>query len=226
METHIKSLVVNIQKNIFDYLSRGKNVFATSSFQSHSLPLLHIISTIDKSIPVYFINTGFHFSETLKYREDISLKLNLNLIDLNPLIPKNLQKNNSGYFYFNSDPDYCCFINKIQPVEAILPKYDIWISGVRAEQSINRKYLHEEERMPTGQVKYHPMLGWNSKMIFYYISKHNLPRHPLESKGYYSIGCEPCTRKSIADTDRGGRWFGLTKTECGLNTGFINKNKD
>lgn len=200
------------------YRSEGKRVFATSSFQTHSIPMLHLISRIDKDIPVFFINTGFHFPETVKFRDLVIEKLGLKMVDLHSMVSRNLQRDQKGQFYFTSDPDYCCFLNKTQPMEPILAEYDVWMNGIRGDQNANRKSMQIEQPAPKGAIRFHPMLDWNMKMIYDYIREFNLPKHPLENQGYLSIGCEPCTRKVDLSNDRSGRWFGLNKTECGLHT--------
>ena len=96
-----------IKNKLESYKAEGKTMFTTSSFQSHSIVLLHILSQIDKSIPVYFINTGFHFPETLKYRDQITDLFGLNTIDVHPETPKAMQKDADGKFLFTSNPDYC-----------------------------------------------------------------------------------------------------------------------
>lgn len=215
--------IEEIEIKIKEYHSSGKKMFLTSSFQTHSIPLLHIISRIDPTIPVLFINTGFHFPETVKFKDDIAALFGLNILDVKSLVARNLQRNEGGQFYFTSDPDYCCFINKTQPVEPFLAEYDIWINGIRADQNANRKNMQIEQAAPFGSVRFHPMLDWTSKMIFEYAQEHKLPKHPLENQGYLSIGCEPCTRKVDLSNERAGRWFGLNKTECGLHTDLVSK---
>lgn len=223
MEKSITQELINISKAIENYKSQGLQMFATSSFQTHSIPMLHILSEIDKTIPVYFINTGFHFPESLYFRDKVSEAFGLNLIDLQPLTPKNLQRDLKGNLYFTSDPDYCCYLNKIQPMDIPMAKHDVWINGIRADQNANRKSMGSEMKTPDGKRRYHPMLNWTNKMIFEYASKHKLPKHPLESKGYLSIGCEPCTQKFSFDDERSGRWKGMKKTECGLHTDLVKK---
>ncbi len=212
-----------IAEQINKYKIANKKLFATSSFQTHSIVMLHLLSRIDKSIPVYFLNTGFLFPETITYKDNIAKEFGLNIINLSSFIPKHLQKNSSGEMLFTNDPDYCCFINKVQPVEPLLKLMDVWINGVRADQSSHRKNLNIEEKTKFNAIRYHPMLDWTSKMIFDYLKEYNIPRHPLEEKGYLSIGCEPCTRKVTGNDIRDSRWFGMNKTECGLNTELINK---
>jgi phosphoadenosine phosphosulfate reductase len=211
-----------IKTQIESYRSKGLKLFTTSSFQTHSLVLLHMLSRIDKLIPVYFINTGFHFPETLSFKEEIANLFELDVRDVVSGTPKNMQRDALGRLLFTSDPDHCCYLNKTQPLEAVLAEHDVWINGVRADQSSVRKNFKIEESASFDTLRFHPMLEWTPKMIYYYLKEHNIPRHPLELKGYQSIGCEPCTRKCDLHADiRQGRWFGLKKTECGLNTQLI-----
>ncbi|ABG58234.1 phosphoadenylyl-sulfate reductase [Cytophaga hutchinsonii] len=214
-----------IHLKLTEYQEKGLKLFTTSSFQTHSIVLLHILSEFDPSIPVYFINTGYHFPETVLYRDQIADLFNLkNIKVVSSATPRNMQKDAEGRLLFTSDPDYCCYLNKVQPLDAVLPDYDIWINGVRADQSAVRKSFSVEQPAPHDTIRFHPMLDWDVRMIEKYIKEHKIPRHPLEEKGYLSIGCEPCTRKFDLETyNRQGRWFGLNKTECGLNTELVSK---
>ncbi|MEM9338074.1 MAG: phosphoadenylyl-sulfate reductase [Bacteroidota bacterium] len=211
-----------IASKINAYQSEGKKLFTTSSFQTHSLVLLHIVSQIDHTIPIYFINTGYLFPETVSFRDQVAKAFNLTLVDLKPDTPKHLQRAPDGKLMYTTDPDYCCFLNKTQPMEAILAKHDVWINGVRGDQSAIRKAMKVEQPAPHNCTRFHPMLDWDKKQIFAYIKAHDLPRHPLDAKGYMSIGCEPCTRKiDLEMQEREARWFGLNKVECGLHTDLI-----
>lgn len=213
-----------IKEKIEGYLSKGKKIFTSSSFQTHSIPLLHIISRIDPSIPVYFLNTGYHFSETIEFRDQIVDLLNLNLVDLKPDTPKIMQLDPDGKLLFTSDPDHCCYLNKTQPLEQILLRFDVWVNGIRAEQNAFRSDMKVEQSAKHDVIRFHPLIGWTAKDIFEYRKKYDLPEHPLESQGYFSIGCEPCTRKlDLEMQDREARWYGLNKTECGINTELIKK---
>ncbi|MFI5172963.1 MAG: phosphoadenylyl-sulfate reductase, partial [Chitinophagales bacterium] len=201
-------------------------LFTSSSFQTHSTVLLHIISRIDKTIPVYFLHTGFHFPETLLYKNKISELFGLTTIDLVSSTPKIRQVDEHGRFLFTSDPDYCCYLNKVQPMEPLLDFYDVWINGVRADQNETRSTFNVEEKTNRHAIRYHPVLRWTNKMIYDYIREFNIPKHPLDEKGYLSIGCEPCTRKidvELMFDERQARWYGMNKTECGLNTELIKK---
>lgn len=216
--------IETINEKIEGYLSQGKKIFTSSSFQTHSIPLLHMISRIDASIPVYFINTGYHFSETIEFRDQIIDLLKLKVIDLKPDTPKIMQLDPDGKLLFASDPDHCCYLNKTQPLEQVLLRFDVWVNGIRAEQNATRSDMKMEQPAKHNVIRFHPLIGWTSKDIYDYRKKYNLPEHPLEQKGYFSIGCEPCTRKlDPALQEREARWYGLNKTECGINTELITK---
>lgn len=217
--------IESIKKNIAAFKNEGKKIFATSSFQTQSIPLLHIISRIDNSIPIYFTNTGYLFPETLSFKDDLAKKFDLNIIELFSDTPKVHQLDEDGHLLFASDPDYCCYLNKISPLEPILMEYDVWINGVRADQNANRKNMKEFQDAAYSTVRYHPILQWKSRDVYQYIADNKLPSHPMEKKGYLSIGCEPCTRKFVdGGNERNARWFGMNKTECGLHTELADPN--
>lgn len=223
-QAYFEQKTADIREIVTGFLNDGKRLFIGSSFQTHSIPLLHIIRSISREIPVYFIDTGFHFPETIAYKERITEQLDLDVTNVRSMVCKRLQCDAEGMFYFATDPDHCCYLNKIQPLEHVLIAHDIWINGVRADQSETRRKMGKFAQGPFNTKRYHPVLDWNSKDIYYYRKLYDLPAHPLEEKGYFSIGCEPCTRKvdPLGD-ERQGRWFGMKKTECGLHTELIQK---
>ena len=204
------------------YLDEGKKLFATCSFQSQSLPLLHIISRVDREIPVYYASTGFLFPETVRFADQLQEQLGLNVISLRPEAPKIKQMDRAGRFLYASDPDHCCYLNKVRPLEPVMMAHDIWINGVRADQGAVRAAMAEEEPAEFNCMRYHPMLQWDARMVYYYRQYHDLPGHPLEAQGYLSIGCEPCTSQAFGEgNERNARWFGMNKTECGINTTLV-----
>lgn len=215
--------ITPIRDKIEQFQAQGKSVFTTSSFQTHSIVLLHIISRINQNIPVYFINTGYHFAETIKYKDEVAAAFGLKVINLSSLVPKSMQRNKEGNLLFTSDPDYCCYLNKVQPVEGLFNIYDVWINGIRADQNGHRQHLQDEMLVQKNTLRYHPMLHWTNSMIEQYLDHYGLPHHPLEESGYTSIGCEPCTRPAEGAGIRGGRWYGQNKSECGLNSDLIVK---
>lgn len=211
-----------IVERLRDYVDAGNKVFATCSFQTQSLPLLHMISRAERDIPVYYTNTGFLFPETIRFADQLAEQFKLRVIGLRPEVTKIQQMDHRGRFLYTSDPDQCCYLNKVQPLEPVLIEHDIWINGIRADQSEVRAQMREQEPAQHGCVRYHPMLEWDSRMVYYYRRQHDLPEHPLEAHGYLSIGCEPCTTKFLGDgNERNSRWFGMNKTECGLNTALV-----
>jgi phosphoadenosine phosphosulfate reductase len=195
----------------------GPKVAASSSFQTQSVPLLHLISQICPDMPVIFLDTGFHFPETLKFRDELQKQLDLNIVIASPLMEKNHLLTQYGQPLYRHDPDLCCYINKVEPMQRALTGFNGWISGVRRDQTASRKDLSILEASPTGPLKIYPMLNWTRRQIFNYIDKHDLPVHPLLAQGYTSIGCVPCTRPVSTDEDeRAGRWAGTDKIECGI----------
>ena len=227
MSTKFTEFHNKIEDKILEYKKLDKNIFITSSFQTYSMPLLHIISLIDNSIPIYFLNTGFHFAETIEFKNRIENMFNVKIIDVASEISKVNQVDENGMFHYVNNISYCCYINKVLPMQGIFNKYDVWISGIRKDQNANRAKMSETHITKEGIERYHPILDWTSKMVWDYIDEYNLPTHPLEEKGYLTVGCEPCTSKFIdskLDTLRdGSRWEGMNKTECGLHTDLANK---
>ena len=223
MKEEIQLRIKEIEVYLKGYMDEGKQFFASSSFQSHSIPMLHILNSIAPNFPVYFIDTGFHFPETLEFRDHVASQLNLNVKNQRGATSLVNQLSKEDRFLFQSDPGYCCTINKTQPMDSLMMQYDIWITGVRKDQNANRSSMGYEAEGPHNTMRFHPMIHWNSKMIWEYRKMHNLPTHPLEEQGFLSIGCLPCTQKLSLETDdgRGGRWKGMKKNECGLHTDLI-----
>lgn len=194
-----------------------ENAVVSSSFQTQSIPLLHIISQTCPKLPIVFIDTGFHFPETLAFRDELQSRYGLNIIVVRPSISKSQLFQQHGEGLYRRDPDLCCYINKVEPMQRLLSTKHAWIAGVRRDQTQNRKGLHVLEPQSTGLLKIHPMLNWTKEDIQAYIHEHNLPPHPLYEQGYRSIGCAPCTRPVLTlEDDRSGRWSDSGKTECGL----------
>ena len=223
MKEEIQLRIKEIEVYLKGYMDEGKQFFASSSFQSHSIPMLHILNSIAPNFPVYFIDTGFHFPETLEFRDHVASQLNLNVKNQRGATSLVNQLSKEDRFLFQSDPGYCCTINKTQPMDSLMMQYDIRITGVRKDQNANRSSMGYEAEGPHNTMRFHPMIHWNSKMIWEYRKMHNLPTHPLEEQGFLSIGCLPCTQKFSLETDdgRGGRWKGMKKNECGLHTDLI-----
>lgn len=185
-------------------------VLVTSSFAATSAYFLHIISRIRPEQEIAFIDTGYHFPETTAYKQYLIDLFKLRTFDVRAEDWKHLFTESDRTY--ERDPDYCCTINKVEPLDLIKPNYHVWVSSLMTWQTDNRSEMQifEERR---GIVKFNPMIDVSRAERDAYIATHQLPFHPLVAKGYSSIGCTHCTVKGDG---RSGRWVGKPKTECGL----------
>ena len=190
-----------------------------SSFGAESAVLLHLIASVDPAVPVLFLDTGKHFPETLAYRDQLVERLGLNLVVLTPDADALAKKDESG-LRWSYDPDGCCDIRKVRPLEQALVSYDASFTGRKAFQAATRANLPRFEIDSSdgqGRLKSNPLIDWSAADIAAYFAAHDLPRHPLIAAGYPSIGCSPCTTQVAPGEDpRSGRWKGWDKTECGI----------
>ena len=190
-----------------------------SSFGAESAVLLHLVSEIDRSIPVLFLETGKHFPETLAYRDELTDLLGLNRVDVYPDLA-DLQSRDETGLRWSYDPDGCCELRKVRPLEKALAPFDASLTGRKAFQSSTRANLPRFEVDTSdaqGRLKVNPLIDWKAEDIAAYMSVHELPRHPLVERGFPSIGCSPCTRAVAPGEDpRAGRWSGWDKVECGI----------
>lgn len=192
-------------------------IVVTSSFQTQSVPLLYMISKYTPEMPVLFVDTGYHFPETIEFRVRLCKELNLNTIIAKPDPPVSANSNNNGISPFK-DPDTCCMVNKVTPIRKVIQEQDAWVSGIRRDQASTRNQTSFFSYNSFYSVyKISPLANWTSRDIQHFIDKHHLPRHPLWGKGYQSIGCSPCTLPAISGKgERSGRWTWVDKIECGL----------
>src|SRR5262245_40115024 len=195
------------------------DVFLTCSFQHDGVVLAHMVREIAPEVPVVFINPGFHFPETLAYRDEIVSRYNLKLVELHPIMPREEFATRHGLDLYARNPDLCCHINKVEPLRRYLPEMRAWINGRRRDQGITRQEIQVVEAYRGGPYKVNPIASWTARDTFYYMERNGIPTHPLFELGYASIGCAPCTRPVLPGEDeRAGRWAGQAKTECGLHT--------
>ncbi len=195
-----------------------QNLVLTCSFQHEGVVLAHMLRSIKPDIPVLFINTRFHFEETLAYRDTIKKLLELNLVEVQSNLPLEDFTVRSGEGPGEKPPADCCRISKVGPLLGALEGVRAWINGRRRDQTPERRRIGHIE--PQGKlIKVNPLARWTSKDTFRYLSAHGLPLHPLFERGYTSIGCRPCTAPPIPGEDeRSGRWSGASKRECGIHT--------
>ncbi|MEO1538016.1 MAG: phosphoadenylyl-sulfate reductase [Pseudomonadota bacterium] len=191
-----------------------------SSFGADSVVLLHMVSVIDRTTPVLFLDTEMLFPETLDYQRDLAERLNLNLQVIRPDRDVTFLQDPNNRMHVHN-PDGCCAIRKDAPLQAALAPFDAWITGRKRFQGGQRAALNFFEADDGGRIKINPVAYWSVQDLSDYITNNRLPRHPLVAKGYPSIGCAPCTTRVAEGEDlRAGRWRGQAKTECGIH--FVN----
>ncbi|WP_196774268.1 phosphoadenylyl-sulfate reductase [Rhodovulum sp. MB263] len=190
-----------------------------SSFGTESAVLLHYVTRILPQIPVLFIETGRHFDETLTYRDRLVRLFDLNLVEVRP-DPAIIAAEDPDRRLAEEDPNMCCLLRKTFPLADALAGVDTWISGRKRYQGATRAALPAIERDGT-HLKVNPLAFWHRADLDAYFVAHDLPRHPLEARGFRSVGCAPCTRAVRAGEDaRAGRWAdNPDKTECGIHLG-------
>jgi phosphoadenosine phosphosulfate reductase len=191
----------------------------TSSFQTECMVLVHLVTRQRPDIPVLFLDTGYHFAETYAYRDRMAAQFNLNLVNLQSRLTVTQQEGQFGILY-QSAPDRCCGMRKVEPLFAGLEPYDVWFTALRRDQSPTRANLREtdEFRLPSGKLllKVSPLADWTARDVWSYLKENEIPVLPLYDRGYTSIGCEPCTSLPLDPTNpRSGRWAGQ-KLECGI----------
>lgn len=202
-----------------EHLEHAQRTCLTSSFQAEDVAVLHMALQIQPRIPVLFLETGYHFPETLAYRDRISAEWNLNLINVVPELTVPEQESQFGILY-QSAPDRCCGLRKVEPLFRALGSYTTWITGLRRQQSKSRANLqpHEFFTLPSGHMlaKLSPLAEWTTRDVWHYTERNSIPLLPLYDQGYTSIGCAPCTSLPFDASDpRSGRWSGR-KLECGI----------
>ena len=199
--------------------SLAGDVCLVSSFGAESAVLLHLVTQAKADVPVLFLDTGKHFPETLAYRDTLTERLGLNIINLTPDAAELAARDENG-LRWSYDPDGCCEIRKVKPLAKVMQRFDASITGRKGFQSGTRQGLPRFEIDSSdaqGRLKINPLASWDKDALSAYFETHDLPRHPLEAQGYPSIGCSPCTSKVAPGEDpRAGRWRGWDKTECGL----------
>jgi phosphoadenosine phosphosulfate reductase len=199
-------------------------VAMSSSFQTQSMPLLHMVTSLKRGIPVFFIDTGYHFWETLMFREKIASEWQINVIDLYRDSRWDVFAKQNTRSLPIADPNLCCYLHKVQPMQKALKDIKAWISGIRRDQTAVRANAKILELQEDGLLKINPLLNWTKADIKKYMEENHLPAHPLYEKGYRSVGCAPCTVAiGLNDDERAGRWAGRGKVECGLHTDMFTK---
>ncbi|GGK58173.1 phosphoadenylyl-sulfate reductase [Ornithinimicrobium pekingense] len=197
---------------------RGR-VAVACSMQDTVLP--HVVAEHLPGVDVLFLDTGYHFPETVATRDRVADLLDVTVVDVRPELTVAAQDARLGKDLFARDPGACCRLRKVEPLRRALAGYDAWVTGVRREEGPTRAdtpLVTWDEAF--GLVKVNPLAAWTSEQVRAHAERHLLPANPLLAQGYPSIGCAPCTRPVVdGDDPRAGRWAGFAKTECGLHPG-------
>ncbi len=188
-----------------------------SSFGAESAVLLHLVSVIAPATPVLFVDTQMLFAETLAYQHDLAQRLGLRDLRTVRADPGAIAVADPDDRLHRRDPDACCALRKVAPLEAALAGFDGWITGRKRFQGTTRAALDFFEADAAGRIRVNPLAHWRREDIEDYMANNALPRHPLVARGFPSIGCAPCTSPVAPGEDpRAGRWRGRDKTECGI----------
>ncbi len=205
----------DILKATVDHLFAG-DIAVVSSFGAESAVLLHMVATLDGSLPVMFVDTGKHFGETTAYRDRLISHLALTNVRAVKPDPSALAARDPEGMLFNTNADHCCALRKTEPLNRALEPYRAWITGRKRFQTAERSDLEIFEEFD-GRTKINPLAAWGVADIADYVDRHDLPAHSLVAQGFRSIGCMPCTTRTLSGEDaRAGRWRGSEKTECGI----------
>jgi phosphoadenosine phosphosulfate reductase len=194
----------------------GDRLCATSSMTDGVIA--HLVSQVKPGMDMLFLDTGYHFAETIGTRDAVGAVYDVNVINVRPDQSVAEQDRRYGADLWSRDPNLCCFRRKVAPLEKALTPYDAWITGVRRDESPARartKVVSWDRRQ--GKVKIAPIARWTAADLDAYVNENGILRNPLLMDGYASIGCRPCTRRVAPGEDpRAGRWAGTDKTECGI----------
>lgn len=194
----------------------GDRIAVTSSMSD--AVIVHLASAIRPGIDVVFLDTGYHFPETIGTRDAVSAVYPVTLVNVTPSRTVAEQDAALGPRLYGRNPDLCCYLRKVEPLERALGSYDAWITGVRREETpLRRSARVVEFDARRRKVKVNPIVAWTSEQVDDYIADNGVLVNPLVYDGYPSIGCRTCTMRVEPGADaRSGRWAGTGKTECGL----------
>ncbi len=203
----------------------GERAAVGTSFQGAGLVMLHHAVQAGIALPVFTLDTGVLFRETLELKERLEAFWGIQIERVEPQLSLERQASELGSELWKHRPDTCCQVRKVEPLQRKLKDLSVWITGVRREQSQTRQQTRILELyvfdplLERHILKLNPMVAWSREAVWEYLHKHGIPYNPLHDRGYRSIGCEPCTRPSgNGDGERAGRWTGFEKTECGIHT--------
>lgn len=217
--TEVASKTELAREVIAKALEGGSDICLTCSFQAEDMVSLHLVRELRPRVPVLFLETGYHFAEIYSYRDEMTARYGLNLVNVLP--ERTVEEQESEFPMLNQTaPDQCCKLRKVGPLFKALEDYSVWFTGLRRVQSPTRANLQPIDSfpLPTGKqlVKVSPLFDWTDRDVWTFAREHDIPLVSLYDQGYMSIGCEPCTaRPEDPSHPRSGRWAGR-KLECGI----------
>ncbi len=196
--------------------SQFGRVAVVSSFGAESAVLLDLVASVEPATPVLFVDTGRLFEETLSYARDLTAFLGLTDVRWIRPDPGAVAESDPKLLRWSYDPDGCCAVRKVAPLEDALQEFETWITGRKRHQSATRAAL-PRVKADGRHLVLNPLADWSGADVMAWQAARRLPPHPLVAEGYPSIGCAPCTSKVRPGEDpRAGRWRGWDKTECGI----------
>ncbi|WP_407270244.1 phosphoadenylyl-sulfate reductase [Radiobacillus sp. PE A8.2] len=203
------------------YDTFGNSILYACSFGVEGIVLIDLISKVKRDAKIIFLDTGVHFKETYELINKVKEKYPELQIEMKqPSLSLIEQTEQYGESLWDKNPNQCCYLRKIKPLEDALHGAQAWISGLRREQSLSRSktnFVNKDERFQS--IKVCPLIHWSWNDVWEYVNDNDLPYNLLHDQGYPSIGCAPCTKPVDHSSDsREGRWMGSNKTECGLHT--------
>jgi phosphoadenosine phosphosulfate reductase len=195
----------------------GDRICVTSSMKD--AVLVDIAAKIRPGIDVLFVDTGYHFADTIGTRDAVEAVYPVNVVNVRSSRTVAEQERDLGPRLYGRNPDLCCHLRKVEPLNRALEPYLAWITGIRREETAHRRGARVVEwNASRGKVKVNPLARWTHEQLGAYIEENGILVNPLQYDGYPSIGCEPCTQRvAPGDDPRSGRWAGTGKSECGIN---------
>ncbi len=196
----------------------GPKLTMATAFGAEGCCLIHMLAEIEPNLRIFNLDTGYQFHETLELRERIKERYGIEVEYIRPEMPVPEYEAEHGGPLYGHRPDQCCYDRKVLPLRRAVQGYDAWVSAIRGDQTAHRAAASLVQwDAKFSLVKVNPLLSWTKKDVWDFIARHKVPYNPLHEQGYPSIGCWPCTRPvAEGEDERGGRWAGTAKKECGL----------
>lgn len=200
----------------------GERLLVASSLGPQTTIVLDLLHRMGRSVRTVFLDTDLHFPETYALKRTLETRYGIEIEAARPALDVAEQAARFGPALWETQPDRCCALRKVEPLRELLGGAEAWITGLRRSQGRARSQTQTVEwDEQYGLVKINPLAGWSRAQVERYTRVHELPRNGLREQGYTSVGCWPCTRPATDDDERSGRWAGFAKTECGLHLGTV-----